>query len=149
MIEQVIKGIWFKRNELSQHDLVTQNREAILQNFERLKSARTFYFFIAKVFEHISDKKVLESIVSYLEDTYDMIPERIRRKTFLMHDIYQFLAEKNIVPIRDNKECSFSKFLNFEDYELVKHCFDKERSMKGLILKDIKRIFNQASNTDG
>lgn len=81
--------------------------------------------------------------MNYLEQTYEIIPEKIRRKIFLLHKIYSLFEEKNIVPIVGNHLISFSEFLNYEDYELIKHCFDKERSMKGLILKDIKKIYSE------
>ena len=78
-----------------------------------------------------------------------MIPDKIRKKIFLLHKIYSFFREKNIVPTSQNQKITFSEFLNFEDYELIKHCFDKERSMKGLILKDIKTIYNEEVEENG
>lgn len=149
VMTDVIKSISFRRNWLSLHDMVIDSRESIIKNSEKIKSEQTFFYFIAKVFEQISEKEVLRELIDFIELTYENIPSKIRGKIFLLHTIYCFFCEKNIVPTSNNHPILFSEFLNFEDYELIKHCFDKERSMKGLILKDIKTIFSQEGNKNG
>lgn len=54
-MEKVIKNINFKRNWLSQHDMVIESVEKIKANYSKIKSPLTFYFFAAKIFEHIND----------------------------------------------------------------------------------------------
>lgn len=152
ILDNVIKSLAFRRNYLSQHDMVIESREAIIKNFEKLRSAHTFYYFISKIFEHITGEgkqEKLRELVDFLESTYSIIPDKIRHKIFLMHSMYSFFEAKNIIPLSEGRPISFSEFLNYEDYELISHCFDKERSMKGLILKDIKNLFAEVVPKEG
>lgn len=43
--------------------MVTESRDKIKANYEKIKSPVTFYFFAAKIFEYIKDKAVLKEIV--------------------------------------------------------------------------------------
>lgn len=63
VLEQVIKNVNFKRGFLSQHGMVTESVEKIKENYLKIKSPLTFYYFIAKMFEYIKDKPVLDKIV--------------------------------------------------------------------------------------
>ena len=67
VMDKVIKSLPFRRNWLSQHDMVIDSRQKIIRNYEKLKSAHTFFYFIAKVFEHISHQETLREIINYLE----------------------------------------------------------------------------------
>lgn len=102
VLEQVIKNINFKRNWLSQHDVVIWSVERIKANYNRIKSSETFYFFLAKIFQYIKDKEVLEKIVEFLENTYEL-PENVKGNVFLIERMYKFFVSKDIVPEKDGK----------------------------------------------
>lgn len=87
--------------------------------------------------ESVKDMSLIKEIVEFMEETYEMFPEKIRGQVLLKYRIYSFLKEHNILP----KESSLFEFLNFKDYELISHCFREERDFKGLILMHIKPIY--------
>jgi hypothetical protein len=71
------------------------------------------------------------------------MPQNIAGKVFLYERIFRFLAEKNILPLKNGKPMALCEFFELRDFELIKHFFDKERSIKGLLLKDIKNIYKE------
>ena len=56
IVQKIVKGVWFKRHLLSQHDLVIESKSQIEKNWESLRTPHIFYYFIEKVFEHIHDQ---------------------------------------------------------------------------------------------
>lgn len=124
IIAEVVKSINFKRNWLSQHDMVCESIDKIKANYEKIKSHQTFYFFTAKLFEYIKERSVLEQIVEFLENTYDL-PPNIRGNIFLNEELYRFFIEKGIPPETNGRPLTLSEFFSFEDKQLIRHCFDK------------------------
>lgn len=69
------------------------------------------------------------------------MPKLIKGKVFLIEKIYTFLEKNQLLPSVNGRQCTLTEFLKFKDEEFIKHCFVEERSIKGLILKQIKPLY--------
>ena len=62
-MEEFIHSVWFKRNWLSKHDLVTKSKDEIMKLHENNKSNYLFYFFISKLFDIFKETNEVENLI--------------------------------------------------------------------------------------
>lgn len=70
----MIEGVWFKRNWLTNHDVIPLSTEEINSKNKKNNSVDIFYFFTEKVLESITEIDILRRTLSHVVATYKEFP---------------------------------------------------------------------------
>jgi hypothetical protein len=139
LVDEMIKGVWFRRNWTVTHDMIAESTASIKEQDLKNNSVEMFYFFIEKVFENITDEGVLKRLLSYVERTYSKFPSHLTNKVLLYSKLYHY-HEQNHELVKD-PHLDFSTFLTLCDPHLFKFFFACERVKKGCLLREIRELY--------
>jgi len=74
IVEEMLKGVWFKRNWLTLHDVIPLSTKEITLRNQQNNSVDIFYLFIEKVLENIKEIEILKEVLSHVELRYGKYP---------------------------------------------------------------------------
>ena len=74
VVEETFKGVWFKRNWLTMHDVIPLSTKEITLKNQQNNSVDIFYLFIEKVLENIKEVEKLKEVLSHVELRYGQYP---------------------------------------------------------------------------
>lgn len=138
------QSVWFKRNLYTQHDLIFLKKQEIKEVHESNKSETIFYIFVEEFFTSIKDEAELHELVTHLEANYLQMPQHLKGKIFLYRNLFRYFdsGSQTLPGIRQLHE-----FLRLKDYEVFKALFDREKTRKGCLLKEAKKIYEETCPT--
>ena len=142
-----MKNLWFKRANFFGHCLMTEPMAKIDKVFEELNSEQLFYHMIELIIDNVNVSQHRRKIFSFIEEKYEDKLNHLKNRINLYNLVYYYLESRSILPINsESKEpYSFKEFLALKDYMVFQHLFETEKVRKGLILEEIKPIFEDNS----